>query len=448
MKKKLFLSFFLFFFLSNTKLLSFNIVNRLASPFVDNYKYLENISETKKEKITDKENKAFLIFIIIIFVIGLLTPGRRYSRYGGYYYDNTYYSGSPYPRRNYSLLSETFYWFLTLLSKKGEERYREFNEDYIIKRDFEIKELLKKINFNYDELVKLTEYSFKQIILLFLSEKSDINQIATQSLYQKYLKEIASSYEKAIKYRINDLKIENIYLVNIRFTKLEKAFTSAVKYSAREYFVDAINGNFVSGDRFPIKRFIFMTFIYDENKFKLSLIENKGETYTLKLENIIEANETATLKHDDLKDISFSRIQLTVANCFFDVYSYWKDDTYNIKSKIDSKIIEKIKSTKEKLKNENTILKIDDFKIINIEILTLKKNAGFILTGFLARIKFIIKGSFIKNGISIISNEDKTTDEIWEFSIEEKNIILKEIVKKFENYSGSETTPLQIEWHI
>jgi hypothetical protein len=111
-------------------------------------------------------------------------------------------------------------------------------------------------------------------------------------------------------------------------------------------------------------------------------------------------------------------------------------------------MIEKIKSAKEKLKNENTILKIDDFKIINIEILTLKKNAGLILTGFLARIKFIIKGSFIKNGISIISNEEKTTDEIWEFYIEEKNIILKEIVKKFENYSGSETTPLQIEWHI
>jgi hypothetical protein len=275
MKKKLFLYFFLFFFLSNTKLLSFNIVNRLASPFVDNYTYSENISETKKEKLTDKENKVFLILIIIIFIIGLLTPGGRYSRYGGYQYDNTYYSGSPYPRRNYSLLSETFYWLLTLLSRKGEEKYKEFNEDYIIKRDFEIKELLKKINFNYDELVKLTEYSFKQIILLFLSEKSDITQISTQSLYQKYLKEIASLYEKAIKYRIDDLKIENIYLVNIRFTKLEKAFTSAVKYSAKEYFVDAINGNFVSGDRFPIKRFLFMTFVYDENKFKLSLIEKQ-----------------------------------------------------------------------------------------------------------------------------------------------------------------------------
>ena len=442
MKKKLLLLLCGIFFAINSNIFSFNIVDRLASPFTDDtYSY-----DAQKYIIKDKADKAVLIFIVIVLVISAFIPGGRYKRYS-YHYNYNYYSGS-YTSKATSLVGDLFYLFITLLSRKAENKYKEFSEDYLIKRDNETKDLLKKINFNYEELIKLSEYAFKQFITFLSSEKSDIYQVATQSFYQKYLKDIASLYEKTIRYKIDDLSIENIYIVNLRFTKYEKAFTVVLKYTAREYFIDVVNQSFIKGDRFPVKRFIFLTFIYDNDRFKLSLIENKGESYVMKLENIVEIDEKDITQKITTKDISNTTIQLSVAECFYDIYSYWKGENMEIKSKISQQIFDKIKNAKAKLQKENTILKINDFKISNIELLTFKKNAGLITIGFIVRIKFIIRGSFIKNGVSIISNEEKMCEEIWEFSIEEKNIIFKDIIKKFENLSSSQTVPLQIEWHI
>ena len=449
--KKVFSLFFIFFL--TTSLHSFNIVDRLASPFAydDNSSYSPgnygDYSQSKKETSSSE-----IFFLIVIIIIALFLPSGR--RYYGYTYTYDYSDDDlNYHRRPYSsIAAELGSAIMLLLTKKAEKKYKTLSEEEIIKKEEEAIATLKNLNLNPEEFKNLAKYALEQYILMLSGKKNDIPEISTDYLYQKCLKEIASLHENELRTEIENFSIDEVRILNIRYTNIEKAISFAIKYTSRQYLVDEVNKNFVSGERFPGKKILFFTFIQD-GKWKLSLIEQKGESYVGKLENVVGANNSikaeASPINSPVLDIPKPKLQLMIAELFFSIYSWWQNPADGIKTNIDDNLLNKIKTERMNLKeNKNIIFNINKFQIIKLDFLSFEGNPA-IIKRFIVRITFLIKGRFIKNSFALIDEKEQQVDEIWEFEIDKGKIILKDIVKKFISSSKDiEPNPLQMEWYI
>ncbi|HOJ86553.1 MAG TPA: hypothetical protein PK103_01890 [Elusimicrobiales bacterium] len=451
--KKVFLLFSICFLVLNLNA-SFNIVDRLASPFAydddsSSYSYSYNDYKPPKKGFS----KSDLPFFIIILIILLFTPSSRYGRYRTYDYN--------YPNRSRGYSSIAYIvagLFMHFIQKKTEASYKSFTEEDLIKREREAEEILKKLNLNPDDFKKLSAYALEQYMLMISGQKNDMAQISSDYLYKKYLKEIAELYQKEIKTEIENFSVDDVKIINVRYTDYEKAISAFVKYTSRQYYVDAVNKNFVSGERFPITKYLFLTFVYD-GIWKLSLIEQKGESYVMKLENLLGTPsfvnnmgnkvELSDGERQPYKEISKPKMQLLIAETFFNIYSWWKNDTQEISVKIEEEIKQKLIKAREKIKNEkNIFLKIDKFQIISIDFLSYEKNPAGITKGVTVRINFSLNGKFSKNSFTLVDGEQKL-DEIWLFEIDREELILKDIIKRFITSSKDiESSPLQIEWYI
>lgn len=280
-------------------------------------------------------------------------------------------------------------------------------------------------------------------------KNNKLNEIATSFFYNKYLKEITQLYENSIKNVFEDFKIDDIKIINIRYTENEKAFTSIIEYSSKHYYATITDNKFINGDRFLIKRYIFLTFIYD-NGFKLSIIENKGESYIMKMESIVITPE----KNKETKDISIKiskqKLQIKIAEIFYNLYIWWAGKSEKIDGNIEPILKQKLISIRNKITTDNSVkFKIEKITISNIEFLNSQTDILYNTSRIIIRIKFILKGSYIKNNIVIIDNAENLVDEMWEFEIKGDKLYLKDIIKRFINSSDEiEPSPLQIEWYI
>lgn len=98
--------------------------------------------------------------------------------------------------------------------------------------------------------------------------------------------------------RIENLKVERIDLVNVRYPEKadQREFTALVTASARDYYVDDHNGKFLRGDSSPAQFQEFWTFHRWRDQWRLREIEQAGESDLLKEENFVETLTDATLK--------------------------------------------------------------------------------------------------------------------------------------------------------
>ncbi len=89
---------------------------------------------------------------------------------------------------------------------------------------------------------------------------------------------------------IDQLKIEHIDLVNVRYTYKEdhREFTALITASARDYYVDAQLNEFIRGDKAPARFQEFWTFQRQAGKWLLREIEQSRESDILKDENFFE----------------------------------------------------------------------------------------------------------------------------------------------------------------
>ena len=98
--------------------------------------------------------------------------------------------------------------------------------------------------------------------------------------------------------RIDDLKVERVDLVNVRYTEKQdqREFTVLITASARDYYVDDRTNKFLRGDRSPARFQEFWTFQRSGNKWLLREIEQTGESDILKDENFVEMMTDETMK--------------------------------------------------------------------------------------------------------------------------------------------------------
>ena len=98
--------------------------------------------------------------------------------------------------------------------------------------------------------------------------------------------------------RIDDLKIERIDLVNVRYTNKpdQREFTALITASARDYYLDDRTSRFLRGDNSPARFQEFWTFHLFGDHWLLREIEQAGESDILKDENFVEMLTDQTIK--------------------------------------------------------------------------------------------------------------------------------------------------------
>lgn len=98
--------------------------------------------------------------------------------------------------------------------------------------------------------------------------------------------------------RIDDLKIEQIDLVNVRYTERsnQREFTALITASARDYYLDDRTGKFLRGDQTPARFQEFWTFQMMNGSWLLREIEQAGESDVLKDDNFAEMLTDDTIK--------------------------------------------------------------------------------------------------------------------------------------------------------
>ena len=89
---------------------------------------------------------------------------------------------------------------------------------------------------------------------------------------------------------IDDLKVEKVDIVNVRYTQKEnqREFTALITASARDYYVDDRDRHFLRGDDGPAQFQEFWTFHRQDGQWLLREIEQTRESDVLKEENFFE----------------------------------------------------------------------------------------------------------------------------------------------------------------
>jgi predicted lipid-binding transport protein (Tim44 family) len=98
--------------------------------------------------------------------------------------------------------------------------------------------------------------------------------------------------------RIDDLQVERIDLVNVRYTEKadQREFTALFTASARDYYLDDRSGKFLRGDQTSARFQEFWTFQLIQGRWLLREIEQSGEADLLKDENFAEMLTDDTLQ--------------------------------------------------------------------------------------------------------------------------------------------------------
>ncbi len=98
--------------------------------------------------------------------------------------------------------------------------------------------------------------------------------------------------------KIENLKVEYIDLVNVRYTERpeKREFTALITATARDYYLDDKTGRFLRGDKTPARFQEFWTFHFFGDRWLLREIEQAGESDMLKEANFVEMLTDDTLK--------------------------------------------------------------------------------------------------------------------------------------------------------
>ncbi len=98
--------------------------------------------------------------------------------------------------------------------------------------------------------------------------------------------------------RLDDLKVERIDLVNVRYTNKpdQREFTALITASARDYYLDDRTSRFLRGDSSPARFQEFWTFHRSGDHWLLREIEQAGESDMLKDENFVEMLTDQTIQ--------------------------------------------------------------------------------------------------------------------------------------------------------
>lgn len=109
-------------------------------------------------------------------------------------------------------------------------------------------------------------------------------------LYAEHCAQIAGMIRSHEINLIENLRVERVDIVNVRYTHQEnqREFTALVTASARDYYIDDRTREFQRGDEVPARFQEFWTFQRQDGAWLLREIEQSRESDALKLENFFE----------------------------------------------------------------------------------------------------------------------------------------------------------------
>ncbi len=142
-----------------------------------------------------------------------------------------------------------------------------------------------------EALKKIAESTFRKLQECWGSrEYGPMQPLLMQSLYEQHVSQLRGMKRNNEINRVEDLKIEKVDLVNVRYTDKpsQREFTALISASARDYYVDARDGRFLRGDKSAAKFQEFWTFQLMDGKWLLREVEQSGESDYLKDENFAE----------------------------------------------------------------------------------------------------------------------------------------------------------------
>jgi len=150
-----------------------------------------------------------------------------------------------------------------------------------------------------EELRKLAEATFMKLQECWSKrEYGPMGSLLMPNLFTQHVAQLQGLIRNHEINRIDNLEIEQIDLVNVRYTEKssQREFTALITASARDYYLDDRTGQFLRGDQSPARFQEFWTFHLMNGRWLLREIEQAGESDILKEDSFAEMLTDDTLK--------------------------------------------------------------------------------------------------------------------------------------------------------
>jgi predicted lipid-binding transport protein (Tim44 family) len=150
-----------------------------------------------------------------------------------------------------------------------------------------------------EALRKLTESTFRKLQECWGTRSYDpMKPLLMPSLFAQHAAQLRGMVHNHEINRIENLKVERVDLVNVRYMEKpnQREFTALISASARDYYVHETTGKFLRGDSGAARFQEFWTFQRQDDRWLLREIEQSGESDFLKDENFAEMLTDQQLK--------------------------------------------------------------------------------------------------------------------------------------------------------
>ena len=142
-----------------------------------------------------------------------------------------------------------------------------------------------------ETLRKLAEETFRKLEECWEKrEYGPMEPLMMPSLFAQHTAQLRGMVRNHEINRIEDLKVEKVDLVNVRYTEKpnQREFTALISASARDYYVHDSSEKFIRGDKSSARFQEFWTFQRLDGRWLLREVEQAGESDYLKDENFVE----------------------------------------------------------------------------------------------------------------------------------------------------------------
>jgi predicted lipid-binding transport protein (Tim44 family) len=142
-----------------------------------------------------------------------------------------------------------------------------------------------------DRLRTVAEATFRKLQECWQGrEYGPMKPLLMQPLYVQHVTQLQGMVRNHEINRLENLRVERIDLVNVRYTEKpdQREFTALISASVRDYYVDDRTNKFIRGDTAAARFQEFWTFQRAGQDWLLREIEQAGESDLLKEENFVE----------------------------------------------------------------------------------------------------------------------------------------------------------------
>ena len=191
-----------------------------------------------------------------------------------------------------------------LKSSKSENLDYLYSQTEVTKKSMKTEKLLAFLSrqdpsFSAAELKKLSESTFRKLQDCWgKRDNGPMKPLLMETLFNQHESQLKGLVRNHEINRIDDLKVERVDIVNVRYTEKpdQREFTALISASARDYYVDDRANQFLRGDKNPSRFQEFWTFHRSGDQWLLREIEQAGESDILKDENFVETLTDQTIK--------------------------------------------------------------------------------------------------------------------------------------------------------